>query len=219
MRITETKNQRVFFTSDTHFNHGNIIKYALRRFCLNEYEAAVFKTEDVETINALPIAEESIRKHDETLIANWNAKVGANDIVFHLGDFALGGNLGYVCRILRRLNGTIHYIEGNHDKLISRIWYDELDNNKLETYKNFDEIQVNGQSIVLCHYALRVWNGSHKGAWHLYGHSHGTLPDDPHSKSFDVGVDCHNYTPLSFSEVGQIMSKKTFKPIDQHDKR
>jgi calcineurin-like phosphoesterase family protein len=65
---------------------------------------------------------------------------------------------------------------------------------------------------------MRVWNKSHHGAWHLYGHSHGTLPDDPNALSFDCGVDCHNYTPISFEQVEAIMAKKTFKPIDHHGK-
>jgi calcineurin-like phosphoesterase family protein len=49
-----------------------------------------------------------------------------------------------------------------------------------------------------------------------YGHSHGSLPDDNKSLSFDVGCDSHNYRPISYDEVKKIMSKKTFKPIDHH---
>lgn len=57
----------VFFTSDTHFNHTNIIRFCSRPF------------KDVEHMN-------------ETLIANWNRVVGPDNIVFHLGDFCLGGS-------------------------------------------------------------------------------------------------------------------------------
>ncbi len=55
------------------------------------------------------------------------------------------------------------------------------------------EISVNGQPIVLCHYAMRVSNRSHHGAWHLYGHSHGNLPEGPTSLSMDVGI------PMTFA--------------------
>jgi calcineurin-like phosphoesterase family protein len=55
---------------------------------------------------------------------------------------------------------------------------------------------------------MRVWNQSHRGALHLYGHSHGTLPDDANSKSFDVGVDCHDYHPISLDRVLAIMATK-----------
>jgi hypothetical protein len=50
-------------------------------------------------------------------------------------------------------------------------------------------VEVNGQPIWLSHYAHRVWMRSHHGAWHLYGHGHHSLPDDPHARSIDVGVD------------------------------
>ena len=59
------------------------------------------------------------------------------------------------------------------------------------------------QVIVLCHYALRVWDRSHHGAWHLYGHSHGNLPSQ--GRSFDVGVDCHGFRPLGLDAVAQKM--------------
>ncbi len=67
---------------------------------------------------------------------------------------------------------------------------------------------------MLFHYAMRVWNASHHGSWHLYGHSHGTLPDDITSLSFDIGVDSQHYKPLSYDEVKAIMSQKEWvKPF------
>ena len=53
--------------------------------------------------------------------------------------------------------------------------------------------------IFLCHYAMRVWNKSHWNVPHLYGHSHGNLPSQ--GLSFDIGVDCHNYFPVSMKRV------------------
>ena len=58
---------RVFFTSDTHFNHANIIRFCNRPF------------KDVSHMN-------------EAIISNWNRVVGPEDIVFHLGDFCLGSD-------------------------------------------------------------------------------------------------------------------------------
>lgn len=77
---------------------------------------------------------------------------------------------------------------------------------------------VNGQNITLCHYCMRVWSKSHFGAYCLHGRSHGTLPDDPNSLSMDVGVDANNFFPVSFNQIKEKMSKKTFKPIDGHRK-
>ncbi|MFT5024909.1 MAG: calcineurin-like phosphoesterase family protein, partial [Candidatus Azotimanducaceae bacterium] len=42
---------------------------------------------------------------------------------------------------------------------------------------------------------------AHHGNWHLYGHSHGTLPDLEDQLCFDVGVDCHDFYPLAYEDV------------------
>lgn len=110
----------------------------------------------------------------------------------------------------RRLNGRIHFIRGNHDKGIEQF------RDCFEWLKDYNEITVEGQKIVLMHYAMRVWNRSHHGSWMLYGHSHGSLPDDPHARSLDVGVDCHGFKPVSFNELKRLMAKKHWQPIDHH---
>jgi hypothetical protein len=53
---------------------------------------------------------------------------------------------------------------------------------------------------------------AHRGVWQLYGHSHGTLSDDEMALSFDVGVDCHNFYPISYEEVKEIMKQKKWTP-------
>ena len=60
---------------------------------------------------------------------------------------------------------------------------------------------------MICHYAMRVWNGSHHGAWHLYGHSHWNLPDTP-SLSMDVGVDTHDFRPWHFDEISTLVAER-----------
>jgi calcineurin-like phosphoesterase family protein len=175
-----------WFTADTHFGHANIIKYCNRPFA-NEQE-----------MNA-------------AMIKNWNALVKDEDIVYHLGDFCFGREDYHFNAFFKQLKGMIILIKGNHDKLA---WRNR--SNFFASYDTYHEIRVNGQDITLNHYAQKVWNKSHHGAWHLYGHSHGSLPDDPNSLSFDCGVDCHNFTPINFEHVKEIMSKKTFKPIDHH---
>lgn len=146
---------------------------------------------------------------DEALIKSWNDKVGKNDHVYHLGDFSFAPAHHYY----QRLNGIKMFIRGNHDRPLEAYLKDV---GLSHTLRDVREIKVAGQSIFMSHYAHRVWPRSHHGVWHLYGHSHGSLPDDPNSMSFDCGVDCHNYAPLSFDEVKAIMEKKTFQPIDHH---
>lgn len=152
-----------------------------------------------------------IQEMDDTIISNWNSKVQQYDHIWFLGDFCFS-DLEKGQRYLDRLNGIKHLIKGNHDKSGVQLkgW---------DTIDDLVEIQVDKQWITLCHYAMRIWNRSHYGTYHLYGHSHGSLPDDPNSLSFDVGVDCHNFMPLSFQDVKRIMNKKTWKQIDHHGRK
>jgi calcineurin-like phosphoesterase family protein len=150
----------------------------------------------------------TIEEHDETIIENWNMRVSRGDWVYHLGDFAFSNSPE---QYLERLNGHKVLITGNHDKNPRlRHGWDEI-------HPFLERTFMDGfcdRYIVMCHYAMRVWNKSHYGSWHLFGHSHGTCP--PWSRSFDVGVDCHNFTPLSLSEVSEIMKNRPYEAADRH---
>jgi len=148
---------------------------------------------------------------NEDYIKKWNLYVKENDEVYHLGDISLG-HPSKTKEILRRLKGKIYYIRGNHDKQIQF-------QDRVEWVKDYAMINVYKQPIFLIHYAMRVWSKMHYGSWCLYGHSHGSLKDDPNSLSTDVGVDCTNGYPLSFEELLNIMSKKKFVPVDHHKPR
>lgn len=180
-----------YFTSDTHFGHANIIKYCNR-----------------------PFANADVM--DDVLIRNWNNVVKPDDTVYHLGDFAVGG--GPASKYLSRLNGKIHFCWGNHDTRLKDVIDATPHTVQPLSIAHMRDIAIDGQRFVLCHYAMRVWNKSHKGAWHLYGHSHGTLPDDPNSLSLDIGVDCWNYAPVSIAQIRDRMKKKVWKPVDHHNK-
>lgn len=188
----------VYFTSDLHFGHANIIKYCNRPYS-------------------------SVEEMNIALIDNWNALVNPDDTVYLLGDVSFLP-AAQTDGILNRLLGKIHLVKGNHDKP------SKLNLGRFASVSDILDTKVTGRldnwhvsggmlskHIVMCHYAFKVWNGSHHGNWHLYGHSHGTLPDDPTSLSIDVGVDSHGYKPLSFSELHAIMGRKNkFKPVDHH---
>lgn len=175
-----------FFTSDTHWGHTNILQYDQRPFA-------------------------TIHEHDEALIERWNAKVGKGDVVYHLGDVAWRNRNGIDINVLlSRLHGTKILILGNHDKgAVARAkgWA------KVTPYH---EVTIAGQMIALFHYRMVVWNRSHRGSWALHGHSHGTLPIIRTAKTFDVGSNVWNYTPLSFEEVRAEMDQRTFVPVDHH---
>ncbi|MEO0095997.1 MAG: phosphoesterase [candidate division WOR-3 bacterium] len=176
----------IYFTADTHFYHTNIIKYCKRPF------------KDVDEMN-------------EKMIENWNRVVRPVDQVYIIGDFVFG-HAGRQCEriveIIKRLKGNIFLIKGSHDKLEN--FNPSILGKDAKRFHIFQDriitILIENQEIVLCHYAMRVWPKSHYGSWHLYGHSHGQL--EGWGKSFDVGVDCWNFRPISFLEVCSIMKTK-----------
>ena len=181
---------KLFFTSDTHFGHENILKYCGRPY-------------------------RSIDGMREQFIYLWNKKVPADGIVFHCGDFAFAEK-DEVADILNRLNGTVILIEGNHDnesKNPDRAWL-----HLFEEVHSLLRIHVmdHHQSITLCHYPMLVWDRSANGSWMLHGHCHGTLIDAP-GLCLDVGIDCNpHYEPFSFLEIKKIMKSKEVSVQDGH---
>jgi calcineurin-like phosphoesterase family protein len=129
--------------------------------------------------------------------------VGDSDIVYHLGDVTLGG-ITTMHEYIDKLRGNIRIVPGGHDYRWLADWKDTDRVKVLPPLVSleFPELSPDGvhpQVIVLCHYALRVWDRSHYGAWMLYGHSHGQLPVWGHS--IDVGVDSWSFAPVSLGEI------------------
>jgi len=158
---------------------------------------------------------------NKELIRRYNEVVGEDDTVYFLGDISFGSP-GKTHEVLHQLKGTKYLILGNHDKHFRK--KEDLQAH-FEWCKDYAEVTIQDpqtnkpQLIVLCHYAMKVWNQRHRGAWQLYGHSHGNMPDDPNSLQIDVGVDCHDYRPICFEEVKMLMENKTSKPVDHHGSR
>lgn len=134
---------------------------------------------------------------DEELVKNWNRAVPPGTVVFHLGDFGFKGSQAKLITLHARLNGRIILIRGNHDHEKTLGMFSEV--------HDLAQVTVAGQPIVMCHYAMKVWPGSHHGAWHIYGHSHGTLPPDWDRKACDIGVDSWNYAPVRFDHLAAEM--------------
>lgn len=156
----------IFFTSDTHFGHLNIIKYCERPFS-------------------------GVLEMDRELVERWNTAVRPEDIVYHLGDFAMINWRRYK----QRLNGTIFLVPGDHDGRCFGDWL--LPPIHTITYRK--------QVIVLCHYPMISWPKSHYGTWLLHGHSHGdNLPFRP-GKMLNVCTELWDYRPISFDEVAEAM--------------
>jgi len=169
----------IFFTSDHHFGHKGVIKHSNRPF-------------------------QSVEEMNEIMIQRWNKKVKRNDIVYHLGDIGLTSS-NKLIPIIDRLNGLIHLIKGNHDN------FNQDCASRLEWIKDYYELKLpdpdstNNQLLVLMHYPLMTWKGKYSGSYHLFGHSHGKLKGFNKKNSLDVGVDCHDFYPISYEEVRGIM--------------
>ena len=89
---------KIFIISDTHFGHEAIIRYCNRPFT-------------------------SVEEMDQTMIKRWNETVSNNDIVIHLGDFALCGK-DKTREIIQKLNGKKILIMGNHDNYSEQFYRD-----------------------------------------------------------------------------------------------
>ena len=182
--------RNIFFTSDLHFGHTNVIKFDNRPF---------FNT----------------REMDSKLIENWNDKVGKGDTVYILGDMFWHGNNEYVENILKALNGQKILIKGNHDR-----WIKQGNLKKyLSGVKDYDEINVklkNGQDkrCILSHYFMPFYNSHYYNAIHLHGHSHNTdeskvelkiakyLNDNGFAnKIYNVGCMHWDYEPVTLDEI------------------
>lgn len=158
----------VFFTSDTHYGHGGALGLFRRPF-------------------------ESVAAMDDALIGRWNQRVGADDVVWHLGDFAVQAAAPRVESLLAALHGRKHLLLGNTDgpaTAAARGW---------TSVQPYLEMNLDGIELVLCHYPLRSWNRQTRGAFDLHGHSHGRLK--PLTRQVDVGVDVFDFQPVTLDEI------------------
>jgi len=147
----------------------------------------------------------NVQEMNRVILDQLNRWVKPNDVLYFLGDFCMGSK-ARVAQFRNQIRcKTIFAVPGNHDKQLRKL------TQEFHWLNDLAEVSVNGQRIVLCHYAMRVWNHSSRGAWHLYGHSHGRLPDLPSSRSMDVGVDTHDFCPWHFDE---IKSRVEAKPVE-----
>ena len=243
MKITLEKDQKIFFTSDTHFGHSNICRATTKWTSREDLTRDFSSLEDM----------------NETLIKNINDNVGENDILFHLGDWSFGGIENIMKFRERIFCKNIHLILGNHDhhiednKIIPGYWEDENDlihkgecshkykeifnlySQKIfKSVNNYLKIEIKipqGKNVkhlrfdfVLCHYPIASWHDMNKGVMHLFGHVHLPKKDKiREGKSLDVGCDGNDLKPYSLEEVIKLIEKRPIKklslPADHHEAR
>ena len=202
----------IWFTSDTHYGHKNIVRgtsdWEEKSRCRN------FDT---------------MEEHNEALVNNINKVVKADDTLYHLGDWSFGGK-EQIYNFRKQINcKNINLILGNHDQWLEKKTVRVQDGNFTEYYSDlfqivspYLEVKYAGEHFILSHYAMRVWNKSHKGSYHLYAHSHASLENNPYGKSMDVGIDnayrlLNEYRPFHLNEIVEILNKRKILLIDHHN--
>jgi calcineurin-like phosphoesterase family protein len=188
----------IWFASDFHFGHANIAGPSISQWTHG------FRDFD------------SVHEMNKTLTQTINKYVKQDDILYFLGDFAFGGHKNIPAYRHSLICETIHALRGNHDGHLDK--YKDL-------FTSINDVlwckDRKDRPIFMSHYSHRIWEGSHRGYIHLYGHSHDSIPD--YGKSMDVGVDTAyrmfgEYRPFSIDEVISLMDKKEIVFIDHHNK-
>lgn len=176
----------IYFTADSHFCHGNIIKHCNRPFS-------------------------TVDEMNEALIQNWNNKVNGNDTVYILGDMFFRCKIPD--GILGRLKGKKKLIAGNHDsswmtKTDASKYFVSVD--------NYMEVSVEDKLIVLCHYPLLSWKHNNRSnSYMVHGHIHNSKKIDfwpllaNRKRILNAGVDINGFVPVSLDEM--IENNRIFK--------
>lgn len=118
-----------------------------------------------------------VREMNEYMIAKWNGKVRKNDDVVIIGDVSWG-NAGETNALLKRLNGRLYLIQGNHDRFLTN---KDMDASRFKWIKSYEELSDNKRKVILCHYPIMFYNGQYRldeegkpKTYMLYGHVHNT---------------------------------------------
>ena len=194
LHIKLEEGQKVWFTSDLHIHHRNVIRFCNRPFA-NEKEMG------------------------EKLIENWNSVVGDNDIVFVLGDTFWFNDSRSIKKVLSRLNGErIYILPGNHCDFSA---YHRVDDERIVLCDDVVVLWLESEGypmkgwerkiyeIWMSHYPMMTWPHRENGAWQLFGHIHskpdkreGFDQDLPlHWNQCDVGCDYWAYKPVQFETL------------------
>lgn len=170
----------IFLTSDSHFMHNVGFLYEPRGFT------------NIEDMN-------------EAIVERWNKVVKPDDIVYHLGDTMLK-DTARGCELMKRLNGQIFLIWGNHDSDARKNAIFESCPNVIGGWYAY-VIKHKKMNIYLSHYPTITSNYDEKHfsqhVLNLHGHTHQQknflYPNNPFC--YHVGMDSHNCTPVHIDEV------------------
>lgn len=176
---------KIFFTSDTHFNHDREFVYSPRGF-------------------------KTIQEMNGTLVKNWNETVGNDDDIYVLGDFFLGTDFNYIQEALNKLNGRIHLVTGNHDTPSKITEYTSWNN--IVEIADALRIRYKKREFFLCHYPVltaSLEQDPNKAVINLFGHTHNKdkfYEDRPYM--YNVAVDANDNKPVEIEEILTAFNNK-----------
>jgi calcineurin-like phosphoesterase family protein len=179
----------IYFTSDWHLDHANIIRFCNRPF-------------------------HHVDEMNNAILKNFFDIVKKGDTVFFLGDLAFGDEVisPFFCRMDREeINICIIY--GNHDKELRKYLCSNRYHISVKSVDDIISTDIEGQSVTLCHYPMLTFNKSHFGAWQLFGHHHNgnyhkVIPPQFMGKKMNIGVDMNEFKPVSWNQVVEYMKKQ-----------
>lgn len=193
----------IFFTSDLHFFHRNVIRLCNRPF------------KDLDEM------------HRE-LIGRWNEVVSPDDTVYVLGDVFFCGTQKAEA-ILNQLNGRLILVRGNHDhfsltklrtmfaEVHSQLELEIAGQNVLLSHYPFAPTERE----ILTYKLKNLWKfwrkkkymdlrymdrrPENKGGFLLHGHVHTAWRQ--RGRMINVGVDQWNFTPVSLETIESLIRK------------
>lgn len=183
---------KIFFTSDTHFNHDREFVYSPRGF-------------------------KTIQEMNGTLVKNWNETVGNDDDIYVLGDFFLGTDFNYIQEVLNKLNGRIHLVTGNHDTPSKITEYTSWNN--IVEIADALRIRYKKREFFLCHYPVltaSLEQDLDKAVINLFGHTHSKdkfYEDRPYM--YNVAVDANDNKPVEIEEILTAFNDKVKECISK----
>ncbi|MEM0984235.1 MAG: hypothetical protein AAGI17_09830 [Planctomycetota bacterium] len=243
---------RDYFTADLHLGHRSVMKHSHRTEFMTATDREEFESirdsGDAEALSRWKPTLDSVHAMDEALLANLNEVVPVDATLWILGDFAMTGSKVMAkkyrdairCRDVRMIwgnNDRRHRMKPLFDHCYDAIMIhvaplrtyteDEIHFDKeLRHAAKTDEWKASVPRAYLSHYAHCVWHRSSKGAYHLYGHSHGNFDSwrdqhMPNALMLDVGVDANDYAPLPWPAIhNRLYEKFVTHPahvVDHHD--
>lgn len=168
----------IYFTSDTHFGHENVIRFTKRPW-------------------------HSVRQMNAALVNAINSCVGPKDELWVLGDFSYKLGLEDALAVREAIFcQKVHLVPGNHDY----DWGVPEAGGAFVLEPPIAQVKCCGRRLICSHYPMMDWQGLGHGSIHLHGHIHATPEYNEWNRErgllrYDVGVDANGYRPVSAEEV------------------